>query len=715
MNKNLFIQAIKDFKRCAQYKGTSDTWIKTNEIIKNGFDYDNIKTLESNTNFSSITQIENHPSLIFDSTSEKKIFDSLIKTEENNLFLPHKNMRLNKKKFSTHYIANLKIASKIINFLKNKKKNITILEIGGGIGLLSSILLSKINCKIILCDLPQTLTTQRIFLSNLYRLKKHNFIANSDDLYKENFDINYINCSQILKQKFTFDLAININSFQEMKLETVNKYIKFISINLKNNGFFVHQNCIGHSTGSSLYPSKYSLPNNLKIENLEYNFPSSRGDWVPFFTVVCKKKIQNKIRKSLVNKRTKILKQYYRMNSLHPFLLKKNEVKKLIINKLNSENSNENISKHDLYNKSYKSNFPELKINTIFQKIHDSLICDFQNFDHSFKFTKKNTENIFKYKKIFDDPYWAIRTSSIFYGINDYKNMDRSLKLIKNESFDIIFRKLILNSRVEELVEAHNLYDLLTKCGNDDFISETKILHCSAILNKNLSYQKNLKSLLKKISNKDQAIIISKIILNKNFGEYFYIKNKYFHKYLSNQDLNEILISLKNDILIKNKNYILANNLNNKKDLNNLLLKYKLDLISENNLIKHLKKRINKDYYLIGKILLKTLNNLSKKNICYLVNQSSRLRKNNFMNDEFLGNILLHSELFTEAKAKFSKIKTVDKNIISLNLKYQICDTIIKNSSFKRYLENQKLSFITFDDQCIFFPLIRQENVSRLL
>jgi len=128
-----------------------------------------------------------------------------------------------------------------------------------------------------------------------------------------------------------------------------------------------------------------------------------------------------------------------------------------------------------------------------------------------------------------------------------------------------------------------------------------------------------------------------------------------------------------------------------------------------------LKKRINKDYYLIGKILLKTLNNLSKKNICYLVNQSSRLRKNNFMNDEFLGNILLHSELFTEAKAKFSKIKTVDKNIISLNLKYQICDTIIKNSSFKRYLENQKLSFITFDDQCIFFPLIRQENVSRLL
>ena len=77
MNRNLFTQSIRDFNRCSLYKGASDTWVKTNKIIKKGFDYENFKTFQSNTNFYSIIGIEAHPSLTFNNFKEKKIFDSL--------------------------------------------------------------------------------------------------------------------------------------------------------------------------------------------------------------------------------------------------------------------------------------------------------------------------------------------------------------------------------------------------------------------------------------------------------------------------------------------------------------------------------------------------------------------------------------------------------------------------------------------------------------
>ena len=81
------------------------------KLKKCTFDYENIKTLRSNTNFYSIIAIEGHPSLTFDNPQEKKIFDSLIKKEESNICSPHKNIRLKNKNFSAYYLVNLKIAS----------------------------------------------------------------------------------------------------------------------------------------------------------------------------------------------------------------------------------------------------------------------------------------------------------------------------------------------------------------------------------------------------------------------------------------------------------------------------------------------------------------------------------------------------------------------------------------------------------------------------
>ena len=89
--------------------------------------------------------------------------------------------------------------------------------------------------------------------------------------------------------------------------------------------------------------------------------------------------------------------------------------------------------------------------------------------------------------------------------------------------------------------------------------------------------------------------------------------------------------------------------------------------------------------------------------------------KNNNQNDEFLGNILLHSKNYSHSMKKFKRIKNIDKNIFPYSLKYQICKSISKNSSFEFYLRKQRLPFITFEDQTIFFPFVQRENSSRLL
>jgi len=715
MNKKLFDRCLSDLKRCSDLGNTSDTWIKTSNIIKKGFDFNNLKNLQSNTNFYSIVGIDTHPALTFDNPEEKRIFDSIVKTKESNICQPHKNIKVKNKNFSAYYLGNAKIAAKIINYYKPKKTPITILEIGGGIGLLSSILLSKINCKIILCDLPQTLSIQRFFLTNLFKSRKHNFIANDKDKYKEDFDINYVNCNLLFKQKFNLDLAFNIDSFQEMKLETINNYIKFIELNLKEQGKFIHQNTVGHSTDGSVYPSGYNLPDSLKIENIEYNFPSERGLWHSFLTVCCTKESKKNNKNLLINKRKKILKQFYQVSCTKPHYHENNKIKNSIIASLNSTSK----SKYPKASSCVKKNSTDLKINLLFQKLNDSILKDLVNLDSSFSISNLTIKNLFKNSKIFEDSYWGIKISSILYGVEKFDLMNKSLNFITNNSFDVLYRKLVLFYRSKNLEKADEMFNQLTRHPNNDFLSDLKLLNCSTLLNKNLFYKKLLTKLLNSVKNKNQALLLSSIVLNQSFDEYFFLKNrkKYFDVYLSKQDLVELLISFDRDTLINNCDSQLFKNFNisNKNQLSNFILSFKLDKVSEKNFITLLKKKISSDYFSIGKVLLKTFPDISKENILYFSNKSYSLRKNNFMNEEFLGNILLHSGLYREAIKKFKNIKVLDKNIFSPSLKYQLCSSILLDPYFEKYLENMNLPFITFDEQRIFFPNLITENASRIL
>ena len=66
MGKKIFLQLIKDLSRCSKYKEMSDTHTKTTINIKRGLNYDNFKSLQSNSFIYSLNTHENHPSFIFD-------------------------------------------------------------------------------------------------------------------------------------------------------------------------------------------------------------------------------------------------------------------------------------------------------------------------------------------------------------------------------------------------------------------------------------------------------------------------------------------------------------------------------------------------------------------------------------------------------------------------------------------------------------------------
>jgi putative sugar O-methyltransferase len=123
-------------------------------------------------------------------------------------------------------------------------KTKTILDIGPGNGNLISLLSSEINnSKIIAIDLPETLSSSILFISNLFPKAKllmpHEAKSKNFNLY----DFVFLTPSQIdMIDKNCIDLTINSNSFQEMTHDQINEYFKLIQRVGKNDSYFFTSN-----------------------------------------------------------------------------------------------------------------------------------------------------------------------------------------------------------------------------------------------------------------------------------------------------------------------------------------------------------------------------------------------------------------------------------------------------------------------------------------
>lgn len=149
-----------------------------------------------------------------------------------------------------HYYYFHHITSKL---LTDSKKELRVLEIGGGSGTLSIYLRDKLKiAEYFDVDFPEMCLVnyyeQKRYFEKLDETVSFNFFNNNTKIRinrSNQFNISYLEPNNFMKNYSKlgkFDLIINTHSFQEMDRNIRNKYLNICSNLLKKNGYFFHVN-----------------------------------------------------------------------------------------------------------------------------------------------------------------------------------------------------------------------------------------------------------------------------------------------------------------------------------------------------------------------------------------------------------------------------------------------------------------------------------------
>ena len=261
MSKLIFYKEYLNFiNNNSNYKESlSDTWKKTLSNRKNFFSISEFKTMRSPGNVVTSRFLDTTYSLHTDFFLNKnKFLSDILKLKEPEYGKPYKDISLDGKSFSSVYLKEAKYASIIIeNILQNKINKPIVLEIGAGIGLLSLILKRyfKDKIKIILIDVPEILSLQKIFLKNIFF---DNYTFSNKILNNSQSDFTFLSHLDYQKKPFKFDIAINFDSMNLIDKKNVNEYFGFIQNNISQNGLFIFSN--RHGVSSKSYRNIHDYP-----------------------------------------------------------------------------------------------------------------------------------------------------------------------------------------------------------------------------------------------------------------------------------------------------------------------------------------------------------------------------------------------------------------------------------------------------------------------
>jgi putative sugar O-methyltransferase len=119
-----------------------------------------------------------------------------------------------------------------------------ILEIGGGNGNLLSILhKSTNNSTLIDVDLPETLSHAMLYIHDLFPKARILMPHEINSYSLDNYDFIFLTPEQIhVIEDRSIDLAINIDSFQEMTHKQIEEYFQLIQRTVKNDSYFYTHN-----------------------------------------------------------------------------------------------------------------------------------------------------------------------------------------------------------------------------------------------------------------------------------------------------------------------------------------------------------------------------------------------------------------------------------------------------------------------------------------
>lgn len=151
--------------------------------------------------------------------------------------------------------------------------NLRILEIGGGYGVMAAQLkILNPSAQTVLVDLPESSAFQYYYLSQRFPeasiLTVNDLLENCDALQSDWDFIVLPNSARDLIKGLEFDMAINVRSFMEMEIETVQDYIRWFDDAIRPDGICYLANRIEKLiAGTAVRFVDYAIPDDWTLES----------------------------------------------------------------------------------------------------------------------------------------------------------------------------------------------------------------------------------------------------------------------------------------------------------------------------------------------------------------------------------------------------------------------------------------------------------------
>lgn len=200
------------------------------------------------------------------------VVKKLLAASEPEFGRPRRDCRVDDKFYSSNFVHQALFAGRVIAAIEERGIiKPRILEIGGGLGRMAYLLKAyfRDRATYYVVDLPEGLMIQEWYLRNCLPDDSSAYKASKTRCAFLDGGFNFINAYVLESQDFHFDVAINIDSMQEMNTTAITAYLKFIERNISEKGVFYFQNHYGHASSSVAEPSEYPLDGHWNVHLAE--------------------------------------------------------------------------------------------------------------------------------------------------------------------------------------------------------------------------------------------------------------------------------------------------------------------------------------------------------------------------------------------------------------------------------------------------------------
>jgi len=272
--RSLYEEVVSHYHSCLVNPASlSDTWVQTLKHRGMLYSFEDLLHMLAPGNKVNFWIDDLH--YLIDSTAvdmRDPVVQRLLELRESDFGAPRKDLSTRQGTFSSSFLHHVIYAAKIIHAVEAQAiREPNILEIGGGLGGVASLLRSYFGDRLTfyLVDIPETLLVQEWYLRACFPDVAASYKATPAPIVCERGGLNFINAYVLESQAISFDVAVNIDSMQEMTKATIEGYLHYIQRNISLGGLFYFQNHFGHSTASIAEPSEYPLDAHWTLRTAE--------------------------------------------------------------------------------------------------------------------------------------------------------------------------------------------------------------------------------------------------------------------------------------------------------------------------------------------------------------------------------------------------------------------------------------------------------------